>query len=105
MVGQLRLVIHFPIPMTRAWDNVVYACSTMLLFEDELQVTQWCARHGISRGDVQPVTKVLELARRWYGGHLAPNWRKHTVAEAREIFLDLGLTHAVWQLPARDGNF
>lgn len=104
-VNRGDLVVHFPIPMTRAWDNVVYTCSTMLLFEDELQVNQWCARHGISRGDVQPLTKVLELARRWYGQHLEPNWRKHTVAEAREIFLELGLTHPVWQLPARDGQF
>ena len=27
--------IHFPIPMQNAWDNVIYTCSTMLLFENE----------------------------------------------------------------------
>lgn len=104
-VSPSDLVVHLPIPMTRAWDNVVYTCSTMLMFEDEEQVTQWCVRHRIARGDVQPVTKVLELARRWYGKHLAPDWRKHTVTEAREIFLELGLTHPVWQLPSRGGQF
>ena len=99
------LVVHFPIPMTRAWDNVVYTCSTMLLFKDEAGVDEWSARHRIARGDVQPVRKVLELARRWYGEHLRPDWTKKTVAEARVIFDELGFGHAVWSLPAEEGRF
>ena len=35
-------VIHFPIKMVNAWDNVLFTCSMMLLFEDEAQVDQWC---------------------------------------------------------------
>jgi len=31
-------VVHFPVPMMQAWDNVIYTCSTMLLFEDGDQV-------------------------------------------------------------------
>lgn len=99
------LVVHFPIPMSRAWDNVVYTCSTMLLFKDESQVVEWSSRHQIPRGDVQPIAKVLELAQRWYGEHLRPDWTKKSVAEARAIFADLGLSHPVWSLPSNDGRF
>lgn len=94
-----NLVVHFPIPMTRAWDNVIYTCSTMLLFKDEDHVAEWSARHRIPRGDIQPVAKVLELAQRWYGEHLRPDWTKKNLAEARAIFAGLGLVHPVWALP------
>jgi hypothetical protein len=106
--GQLNrsdLVVHFPIPMMQAWDNVVYTCSTMLLFKDEEPVAEWSARHGIPRGDIQPVTKVLELAKRWYGEHLRPDWKKKSLAEARAIFAALGFVHPVWSLPSQDGRF
>ena len=32
-------LIHFPVPMTRAWDNVVYTCSVMLVFKSEPEIT------------------------------------------------------------------
>ena len=99
------LVVHFPIPMTRAWENVVYTCSTMLLFQDETHVAKWSARHRIPRGDIQPVTKVLELAKRWYGDHDNPNWTKKSIAQARTIFAELGLVHPVWSLPSSEGRF
>ncbi|MBF5060181.1 hypothetical protein NEPTK9_001712 [Candidatus Neptunochlamydia vexilliferae] len=41
--GELQnkdLYVHFPIPMTQAWDNVTYTCSTMLLFSSEEGVDQ-----------------------------------------------------------------
>ena len=104
-LSRTDLVVHFPIPMTRAWDNVVYTCSTMLLFKEAAHVADWCARHQIPQGDIQPVTKVLELAQRWYGGYLDPAWKKKTVAEARVIFTGLGLTHPVWELPEQTGRF
>jgi Alkylmercury lyase len=105
VLDRTDLVVHFPIPMTRAWDNVVYTCSLMLLFEDEGQVDSWCARHRLPRGDVQPVARVFELAKRWYGQHLDPHWTKKSLAEARSLFTELGLVHPVWSLPASDGHF
>jgi len=27
--------VHFPMPMDRAWDNVTYTCSTMLVFASD----------------------------------------------------------------------
>jgi hypothetical protein len=38
-----NFVVHFPIPMRQAWDNVIYTCSIMLLFRNEAQVDDWCA--------------------------------------------------------------
>ena len=100
--GQVKpndFLVHFPIPMAHAWDNVVYTCSTMLLFKNERQISDWCGRHRIALGDIQPVTKVLELAKRWYGEHLRPDWRKKSIAEAQAIFKELGLDHPTWSLP------
>ena len=104
-LSRTDLVVHFPIPMAEAWDNVVYTCSTMLFFKDESQVTAWCARHRIPKGDIQPVEKVLELAKRWYGEYLQPDWTKKSVNDARAIFTELGLSHPIWSLPADGGRF
>ena len=49
--------------------------------------------------------KVLELAKRWYGEYLRPDWTKKSVAEARAIFTELGFTHPVWSLPLQEGRF
>lgn len=98
-------VVHFPIPMTQAWDNVVYTCSTMLLFEDEAHVDAWSRAHGIPKGDVQPVSRIWEFARVWYGNHLNPAWTKWTTDEARAIFERFGLTGAIWQLPESKTRF
>lgn len=104
-LSRTDLVVHFPVPMANAWDNVIYTCSLMLLFSDAAQVAAWSQRHHIPVGDIQPITTVLALAQRWYGEHLRRDWRKRSVAEARAIFQDLGLTHPVWSLPSQDGRF
>jgi hypothetical protein len=48
---------------------------------------------------------VLELAKRWYGEHLRPDWKKKSTAEAQAIFADLGFTHPVWSLPSTHQRF
>jgi hypothetical protein len=77
----------------------------MLLFRDENHVADWSARHRIPRGDIQPVATVLELAKRWYGEHLSPDWTKKSIEEARAIFADLGFAHPVWSLSSTQGRF
>jgi hypothetical protein len=98
-------VVHFPIPMTRAWDNVVYTCSTMLVFEDRQAVDAWCERHRIERGDVQPIANVAAFAAVWYGRHLDRDWKKWTNREANEIFERFGLNHEVWKIPGGEERF
>ncbi len=99
------LLIHFPIPMRRAWDNVVYTCSNMLVFANNPQVDDWCARHGIPKGDVQPITTIWEFSKKWYGNHLNPSWVKWTADQARRMFAEFGLTHEVWELDESGERF
>jgi Alkylmercury lyase len=98
-------VVHFPVPMTQAWDNVMYTCSVMLLFPSGAAVDEWCIRHAVPRGDVQPIARVWELARVWYAHHLSPSWVKWTGDEAREIFARVGMTGPVWELPQTVARF
>ncbi|MBY0492463.1 MAG: alkylmercury lyase family protein [Gemmatimonadaceae bacterium] len=97
--------VHFPIPMMQAWDNVTYTCSTMLVFETPDAVDRWCTRHGIPRGDVQPLSTVWAFAQAWYGRHLDPAWTKWTTEEARALFARFGLTGSTWALPASTERF
>lgn len=98
-------VVHFPVPMTRAWDNVVYTCSVMQLFRDAAHVDEWCERHRIPRGDIRPVATVLAFANDWYGRHLEPDWRKWSTDEAARIFERHGLTGPVWALAGSSERF
>ncbi len=97
--------VHFPIPMTKAWDNVTYTCSTMLVFDSPTAVDDWCVRHAIQRGDVQPLSNVWAFAQAWYGRHLDPNWTKWSTDEARALFERFGLTSPTWALPATAERF
>ncbi len=71
-------LIHFPIPMVRAWENVVYTCSVMLVFQSEGQIDSWCHRHRIPKGDVQPINRIWDFSKEWYGNHLSTDWKKWT---------------------------
>lgn len=97
-----ELVVHFARPPRDAWDNVVHFCAMVLAFRDARAIDAWSARHGLPRGEAVPLAQVRELARRWYGGHAAADWRKHTIAEARQIFAAAGLTGPFWDLPERE---
>ena len=104
-IQEKDLLIHFPIPMTKAWDNVIYTCSTMLFFRTEDEIDQWSARHDIPKGDIQTVEKVWQFSKKWYGNHLNPEWTKWTKEEAKAMFEAYGLTHPIWELEASKGRF
>ena len=90
--------VHFPIPMKHAWNNVMYTCSTMLVFENETQIDRWCQRHSIPRGDIQPIENIWNFSKVWYGNHLDPNWTKWTMDEAKAMFKAYHLTGEIWAL-------
>ncbi len=98
-------VVHFPIPMPHAWDNVIYTCSLMLLFRDEAQVDQWSASRGLPKGDVRPIQQVSAFAAEWYGRHAARDWTKWTTTEATEMFTRHGLTGPTWELSRQTTRF
>lgn len=98
-------VVHFPVPMKHAWDNVTYTCSVMLFFRSERQVEQWCARRGIAKGDVRPIEQVWKFAREWYGRHASKDWVKWTMSEASELFAKHSLSGPVWSLQDEGKRF
>jgi hypothetical protein len=102
---QEDLLVHFPVPMTRVWDNVIYADSTVLFFESDAQIYSWSKRHRIARGDSQPIQRVYQLGAAWYGHHLDEHWHKWTLEEARGIFAKCGLRGSIWELPHSSERF
>lgn len=104
-IQEKDLLVHFPIPMVKAWDNVIYTCSTMLVFRTEQEIDQWSSRHHIPKGDIQTTDKIWQFSKKWYGNHLNPAWTKWTQEEAKAMFEEFGLTHAIWKLEASKGRF
>jgi hypothetical protein len=91
--------------MVNAWNNVLFTCSMMLLFEDEAAVDAWCARRGKITGDVRPIEQVWGFAREWYGRHRDLTWVKWTQEEAAVMFARHGLTGPIWELPTAGDRF
>lgn len=104
-VQEKHYFIHFPIPMKSAWDNVIYTCSNMLVFENEAQVDDWAKRHAIPHGDVQPIERIWAFSKKWYGNHLNPHWAKWTGDEAKAIFKEYGLQGRIWDLGGSSERF
>jgi len=104
-IQEKNFYIHFPIPMKQAWENVIYTCSNMLVFENEQQINNWSKKHDIPKGDFQSIEKIWEFSKKWYGNHLNPNWKKWTIDEARQMFSEFGLVHPIWDLGKSSERF
>ena len=104
-IMEKQFYIHFPIPMQRAWDNVIYTCSNMLIFENEQQIDQWTQKHDIPKGDIQPIDRIWQFSKKWYGNHLNPDWTKWTIREAKEMFREFELTGEIWNLDDSNDRF
>jgi hypothetical protein len=103
--GFESVVVHFAIRPARAWDNVHQHCSMVLPFRSADDISKWCIRHSLPRGESVPLRQVADLARVWYGTHASPDWHKWTVPEAQALFHQAGLTSAFWNLENKDGRF
>jgi hypothetical protein len=104
-VEEQDLVVHFAIPPEKAWRNVHEHCSMVLAFRSTENVKSWCDRHGLPHGQLVPLSKVSDLARKWYGHYASPQWHKWAVPETRQIFQSVGLTSEFWSLGDRKGRF
>ncbi|MEM9997759.1 MAG: organomercurial lyase [Bacteroidota bacterium] len=98
-------VIHFPIPMREAWDNVLYTCSVMLLFRNEEQVDAWCETRGVARGDVRPIQQIWHFASEWYARHADVDWTKWSAKEAADLFQRHSLSGPIWALSETQERF
>ena len=104
-INQPDLLVHFPTPMSRVWDNVIYSCSMMLVFQTEAQIDRWCSIHNVGKGDIKRLDTLYPFAAEWYGRHLDPHWRKWTVSEACELMTRHGFSGPIWSLPNDKGRF
>ena len=91
--------------MAKAWDNVIYTCSNMLVFKDEEQINNWTKMHNIPKGDIQTIDNVWEFSKKWYGNHLNPRWEKWTMQEAKNIFSEFNLTNKIWEIETSGTRF
>lgn len=98
-------LVHFPVPMQNAWDNVLYTCSVMLIFRDHAQVDEWCTTRGVPKGDVRPIEQVWRFAAEWYSRHADVDWKKWSAKEADEIFRRHRLAGPTWHLSEASERF
>jgi hypothetical protein len=56
------------------------------------------SEEDVSEGEVVDLATLAELARRWYGNRLDPDWRPRTLAESQAILDSVGLTGEFWSL-------
>jgi hypothetical protein len=63
----------------------------MLLFRSEEDIEG-------PRGGVVTIVQLHELAQRWYGDRLDPDWRPRTVEQSQAILDAVGLTGPFWNL-------
>jgi hypothetical protein len=63
----------------------------MLLFRSEEEIAG-------PRGGVMTVAQLHELAQRWYGDRLDPEWRPRTISQSQAILDSVGLTGPFWRL-------
>lgn len=97
-IQEKQYYVHFPIAMKKAWDNVIYTCSNMLLFENEGQIEAWSRKHNIPKGDIQAIENIWNFSKKWYGNHLNTDWKKWTIEEAKHMFSEFELNSEIWQL-------
>jgi len=91
-------VFHLSTPLSRWWDNVIFACSSFQPFRSEADIGPWCARHGFPRGAVMTLDALWSFASDWYGGYLKGPWRKRSAGEVRALLIRHGLTGPFWEI-------
>jgi hypothetical protein len=91
-------VVHFAIPAAKLWDNVIYTCANILIFENENAVDNWCKRHNKPKGAVVPIEQAWTLSKIWYGNYLDSGFTRKTKEIAAEMYAKAGLTGDFWKL-------
>jgi hypothetical protein len=90
------LIVHFPYPPVRWWDNPYCPCGNILFFSSEATVDSWCERHGQPKGSIMRIETGIKLASLWFGDYASPKWRRKSADEAKEIFDELRLDSSFW---------
>lgn len=68
-------------------------------FRSEEHIDPWCERWRLPRGGLLSLENGWRLARAWFGPDRRElSWRRHTPAQAKALFAELGLTSSFWSL-------
>jgi hypothetical protein len=94
-----HVLMHFPYPPARWWDNPYCPCGNILFFASEVGIDRWCARHGRPRGSVLRFDTARGLSQLWFGDYASPQWRRKTPQQAVAIFKQLNLDPRFWTIP------
>jgi len=94
-----NVLMHFPYPPARWWDNPYCPCGNILFFSSKSEIDRWCGRHGRPRGSVLSGETSWGLARLWFADYASPGWRRKTAQQAMAIFSQLELDSTFWNLP------
>jgi hypothetical protein len=89
-IEDCEAILNFVVPAARWWEDIVLTWDTIRLFRSE--------EHAPEAGANVPAWQLWELARRWYGDRLAPDWTPRTAAESQAILDRVGLRGPFWQL-------
>jgi hypothetical protein len=57
------------------------------------------SEEDVTEGATVDLATLLQLARRWYGDRLDPDWRPRTRDQSQAILTEVGLSGPFWQLP------
>lgn len=74
----------------------------MHLFRSEEHIVRWL--DGREPGATIAVTTLCDLAHRWWGDRLAPDWEPRSRNESQAILTSLDLTGLFWELPIDVGG-
>jgi Alkylmercury lyase len=91
-------VAHFLVPMDKAWNDVVHACSNQRLFCAERCVQAWLTSTGQARGYILDLTTLWRLASGWYSGRLDSPYQRKDPQVAADYFRSIGLHGPFWGL-------
>lgn len=94
-----ELVVRFPRPAARWWDDVVATCTMIRMFCDRSHAERWTADNAPDAGYIADATAVWRLAGPWYGDRLHPDFQPHSREHNQRLLDECGLTGSFWQLP------
>ncbi len=72
----------------------------MLLFRSKEHAEEWCAQMKMPVGKMLTFEQVWELSKLWYRDRLSHEFKGRTVAEAHQIFEQLGSRSQFWRFDA-----
>src|SRR6478735_5987793 len=90
--------VHFLVPASRIWDDVVHSCAHQRIFCDVTCIATWLRQSGNEEGYVMDLATLWRLASHWYDGRLDFGYQRRDPTTAAEYFRSVGLRGPFWGL-------